>query len=207
MQVTIYDGTGQGKSAHVDANNQLHVFSVTATEIQDSTKKGKSFNINTGYITLTSSSDSAVLYFKNNESPINGEASIVIDSIVFAVKSSSGTVSEQPEFTVIRNPKTGTIVTNAVPVDMVENRNFGSSNNLDSSAIYKGVEGDTFTDGDDFAIFQVSEGSRAIGTIDIELTKGSSIGVKCNPYTSAGNTKIYVALICHKKDGNNNGNA
>jgi hypothetical protein len=98
---------------------------------------------------------------------------------------------------------------------MNENRNFGSSENLDSliwnfgssenldSIIYKGVEGDTFTNGTDIAQFYQSAGSRGFYTLDFDLPKGSSIGVKIDTQTTAGTTNIYAAVIGHRVDGNN----
>ena len=197
----IKDGTGTGKTTKVDNNNQIHTFSVTRTDIQDSVFKGNAYNINTGAIGLTSSTESAVLYFKNNEAPVNGETAISIDAVAVGIDS-SGTTNGDAIITLIRNPTAGTIVDSANNVDINQNRNFGSSKALDSLA-YKGAEGNTFTDGQDFALFYQS-GTRGYYTIDVDLEKGSSFGVKIDTQTTAGTTNVYVALICHRKDGSNN---
>jgi len=201
MAEQIQDGTGSGKRVKVDSNNQIHTTSITRSNTQDATIKGNSYNINTGDIGLTSTTESAVLYFKSDESPVNGETAFVVDAIAIGIDS-LGTTSGMAKITVVKNPTAGTIVTNAVAVDMNENRNFGSSENLDS-LIYKGVEGDTFTNGTDIAQFYQSAGSRGFYTLDFDLPKGSSIGVKIDTQTTAGTTNIYAALIGHRVDGNN----
>jgi hypothetical protein len=203
MKVEILNsGAGGDIGMHVDQNNQSHVFSVSQSEAQDANDKGNAYNINTGTIALTTSTESAVLYFKNDESPLNGESTIVVDAIAVGI-GDGGTKDEKSVITVLRNPTSGTIVSGASNVSMNANRNFGSTNTLSSTTLaYKGAEGNTFTDGTDFAKFYQT-GTRGYYTIDIELPKGSSLGVKMDTQTSAGATDIYVALICHRKDGKN----
>ena len=128
----LEDGKGTGYQQHVDKNYQSHVFAVTETESNSAVEHGLGYNINTGIIALTGSSDSAVSYFKNAENPINGESDIVIDSVIIGINTISATVTEHPIATIIRNPTAGTLVSNATAVDMKSNGNFGSSNNLDS---------------------------------------------------------------------------
>ena len=66
MSEQIIDGTGSGKKAMVDKDNRLHTHAVSETIVENSSKNGDSYNINTGTINLTSATKSAVLYFKNN---------------------------------------------------------------------------------------------------------------------------------------------
>ena len=44
----IDDGTGSGRQAGVNKNNEVQVFSVSETEAQAAGEKGLSYNINTG---------------------------------------------------------------------------------------------------------------------------------------------------------------
>jgi len=198
-------GAGSDIGMHVDQNNQGHVFATDRTVIQDAVSKGNAYNINTGWIGLTSSTASAVMFFKNDEAPVNGESTFVVDAIVVAIDGAGTTTSGDPaDITIVRNPTAGTIVTNAVAVDMKQNRNFGSSNTLSSTTLtYKGVEGDTFIDGDDIALFALNQGNRGYFDVNMELPKGSSIGVKIDTQTTAGTTSVYVAIIGHRKDGKN----
>jgi hypothetical protein len=198
MSETIKDGMGDGYQARVSANHQLRTVSVSLSEVADASAKGNSYNINTGIIPLTTSTESGVLYFKNEESPINGESDIVIDAIAVGIDN-LGTTSGASHITVIRNPSS---VSFSTAVDMNQNRNFGSSNTLDST-VYKGAEGATITGGDDIALFFQNAGTRGYYTVDLELSKGSSIAVKIDTQTTAGTTNIYAAFILHRKDGNN----
>ena len=197
----IENGLGNGNKVAVDSNNQMHVTAITESVIQDGVHKGNAYNINTGWIDLTTTTESAVLYFKNNESPTNGESSISLDAIAIGIDS-LGTQAGLCEITLLRNPTAGTIISSPTNVSMNANRDFGSSNELASLA-YKGAEGNTLTDGTDFAIFGQNAGTRGFYTIDAVLRKGSSIGIKIDTQTTSGTTRIYAALIMHRVDGNN----
>jgi hypothetical protein len=199
----IENGVGDGKKAKVDKNNQLHVFSLTRESAKEATIQGNSYNLNTGPIGLTSSSESAVFYFKNDEAPINGESAIFVEAIIIGIDS-LGTTSGMSHITVLRNPTAGTIVSGATDMDIVANRNFGSSNTLASTTLaYKGAEGNTFTDGTDLALFYQNPGTRGLYNLGIELQRGSSMGLKIDTQTTAGTTNLYVASIIYRVDGNN----
>ncbi len=199
MAEQLIDGTGSGNRVGVNRNNHLKTFSVSETENQQATRLGNSYNINTGTIGLTSTTASGVFYFKNNEDPVNGESSFIIDALAIGIDN-QGTQSGACIITVVRNP---TSVSFSTDVDMNQNRNFGSSKAL-SSLAYKGAEGATITGGDDLAIFYQNAGTRGFYNIDLELTKGSSIAVKIDTQTTAGTTNLYVAAIGHRSDGKNN---
>lgn len=200
MSVIIKDGTGEGKTAKVDANNHLHVFAVTESENQQSTKLGNSYNINTGTIGLTSSTASGVLYFKNDENPVNGESSFVVDAVAIGIDN-QGTQAGACIITVVRNP---TSVSFSTAVDMKQNRNFGSSNTLSSTTLaYKGAEGATITGGNDIALFYQNVGTRGYYSLDFEVPKGSSIAIKIDTQTTSGTTNMYAAIIGHRVEGNN----
>ena len=199
----IENGVGNANKGLVDGNNQLHGLSISVTDIQDAVIKGNAYNINTGLVGLTAATESAVLYFKNDESPVNGESGIVIDAIAIGIDD-EGTTTGMTAITIIRNPTTGTIIDGTSAVDMNQNRNFGSSNALASTSLaYKGAEGNTFTNGADIALFLQQPGTRAYYSIDMELERGSSIGIKMDTDTSGGTTNVYVALILHRVDGKN----
>lgn len=203
MDIEIKNGGGGGSDigAHVDQDNNLHTLAVTKSIARDSVRKGSAYNINTGIIGLTSATESAVLYFKNNEPPINGESGYIIEAIAIGIDD-EGTTAGMSEITIVKNPTGGTIISGATDVDMKSNRNFGSSNELDSGTlIYKGAEGNTLTGGTDFGKFFQQPGTRGFYEINIELPRGSSLGVNIDTDTSSGTSNIYVALIGHRIDG------
>jgi hypothetical protein len=199
----LENGVGNGNKLFVDANNQGHMFGITLDVILDALHKGNAYNINTGPIALTTNTESGVIYFKNDEAPVNGESTIVIDAIAIGIDD-SGTTSGMSSIKIIKNPTAGTVVSDATAVDMNENRNFGSAKSLNSTTlVYKGGEGKTLTDGTDFALFYQDPGTRGFYPVNIEIERGNSIGVKVDTNTTSGTTNIYVALILHKLDGKN----
>ena len=194
----IKDGSGKGNTAKVDSSLRMHTLSISKPNSERATAVGDSYNINTGVIGLTSTTASGVLYLKNNET-----RDLIIEALAVGVDS-AGTTTSMTEVTVIRNPTAGTLISGATAVDMNANRNFGSSNALASTSLaYKGAEGDTFTNGTDIALFLQQPGTRGYYAIDMELEKGSSIGIKMDTDTSGGTTNVYVALILHRIDGKN----
>ena len=184
----IEDGVGQGYKAKVDNLNRLHTHGTTRSEEEFGAIKGQTYNVNTSTISLTSANESAVFYCKNT-----GDEDIFISTIGYLLgNSTSGT--GDVHLTVLRNPTAGTIVTNAVAAPVEINKNFGSSKSL-AADTYKGVEGDTFTDGDVAYRSLLAGAARTyvINTGNIVLTRGTSIGIKITPQTS--NTAMDVQLF------------
>jgi hypothetical protein len=136
------------------------------------------------------------MYVKNNDSE---GRTLKVDAIAVGI-GSAATLSDLPVITIVRNPTAGTVISDAAAVDMNQNRNFGSSETLTVDA-YKGAEGKTLTGGDDIIIFYQAEGGRLFASIDLDVPKGSSIGVQITPTgLSAGTMNIYCALVCHLKE-------
>lgn len=182
----IQDGAGKGYSAKVDSSQRLHVDSVTFGRSEIEVELGNGYNINTGVLNLTTAGKSAVLYFKNNEVD-----PIVITNLFYLIGNSTGG-SGDVLITVLRNPTTGTIVSDATNAEMAGvNRNFGSSQTL-SANIYKGGEGKTFTNGDKIieTILNQSPRREILSVGDIVLPQGTSIGFDITPAT--GNTSLDV---------------
>ena len=187
----IKDGTGNGYAAEVSSDNKLRVRAIIESSIDHASERGEAFNINTGEIVITA--DSAILFFKNLE-----DAPMFIDAV--AVGITNGNESDIQKITVLRNPTTGTIISNAVAADIVVNRNFGSSKLPDNSLTYKGVSGDTFTNGDNAALFFQQDNNRLYADVSFYLPKNSSIGIKIDVNLSVGAIGVYGALVCHQKE-------
>jgi hypothetical protein len=183
MTTIISDGTGKGYRARVDVNNRIHALSVSSDVQGQSALEGNTYNVNSGTINLTSSSESAVLYFENT-----GEVDLHISSVGYLLGNSTGG-SGDLEVRVLRNPTGGTIVSNAVDVDVNVNRNFGSSNELAALA-YKGTEGDTITGGTEayYTLLPKDATTYLISTGTLVLPRGKSIGIAITP--QAGNTSM-----------------
>lgn len=185
---TIQNGNG-GDVAAVDKSKRLHTHTISITEAVEAVENGDAYNINTGNIGLTSQSESAIFYLKNNEI-----RDLEIDSLAIGIDN-NGTRVNDALITIVRNP---TSVSFATPVDMNENRNFGSSNTLDINT-FKGAEAATIAGGSDLAQFYADGPRLFIENINFTLTKGSSLAIKIDTDTTAGTTNVYAAAICHLK--------
>ena len=188
MAEQLLDGTGTGKRAKVDVSNRLHTHSVTETIIQNAARTGDSYNINSGPITLTTASQSALLYFKNT-----GDSDIHIAAVGYLIGNSTGGAGDF-HATVVKNPTTGTVISDAVAVAINENKNVGSSKILDIET-YKGAEGKTFTNGEDFYFSLLGGAARTyvISTGTIVVPNGGSIGVNVTP--QIGNTSMEIQIF------------
>jgi len=197
MAEQIMDGTGSGQKSRVDRNNQLHVFAVTESEQKQASLKGNEYNINTGEIALTGTNESAVAYFKNDE-----ESDYVITGFAVGIGTRSASITDLAAVRIYKNPTGGDIISDATPVDMKSNTNFGSNKNLKSTTLaYKGKDGGTTTGGDLHAILYSGDG-RLSAPLSIELPRGSSLSVTIDLNTSGG-ANVYCAIIGYVRDQDN----
>jgi hypothetical protein len=86
---------------------------------------------------------------------------------------------------------------------MKSNSNFGSSNSLSSTTLaYKATaSAQTLTGGTDHGVLYMGDG-RLFASLDIDIPRGSSIGLTIDLNTSGG-ANVYAALIGYKQDSNN----
>jgi hypothetical protein len=201
MAQGIKDGS-TGNISHVDNNLQLHTYAISEDEQRQAAENGWEYNINTGLIAYTGTSESSLLYFKNDEDPVNGESTIIFTGIAFFLGVRSATVTDYALLTVIRNPTGGDIISDATAVAAQSNNNFGSNNTLSTTTLaYKGKDGGTITGGTDHAYLGMAEG-RSFAALNMVLPKGSSLGMKVDLNTSGG-ANVYVAIIGFRKNGQN----
>jgi len=187
----IEDGKGSGKEAQVDSQNRLRTHSVTESESLHASEEGTSYNLNTGLISI--SGDATLMYYKNT-----GTKDFVVEAI--ATASFDGiTYSDKPYITLIRNPTGGDLITDATPLGLNQNRNFGSTETI-SGLTYKGKVGGTVTGGDDIALLQTSASGRSFFTINFVLPKGSSMAIKLTANVSSGSADFYCAIVGFEKD-------
>lgn len=198
MGEVILDGSGKGYEAKVDKSLRLHTHSVSETVGESASEAGDSYNINTGSINLTTTNESAILYFKNN-----GDFNLRITTIGFLIGNSTGG-SGDFNLRVDKGSFGGTIITNAVDVAINQNKNVSSSNILTAEA-FLGVEGDTGIGGTMLYNSLLAGSGRiySIATGDVTLPKGGSITVFATP--QAGNTstniQVFLAVTDYKLNG------
>jgi hypothetical protein len=193
-------GSGVKVGMHVDKNEQAHVFAITEDEQKQAAEKGNEYNINTGGIAFSTNSTArtTLLYFKNDE-----DRDYIITGVAVGLGTRSVTITDAANVFVVRNPLTGTTITNANAVDMKSNTNFGSTNTLKSTTlVYKGADGEGVTSGGtDHALLYMTDG-RLKADLNIELPKGSSVAIEFDGNTS-GTFNVYAAIIGYVKDVNN----
>ena len=176
----ITDGTGTGFEARVDSENRLLTESVTETEQLEAAVKGNAFQVGSGVVTLTSASESAVLYFKNNEEK---------DLIVTAINITSTTQTGSTAGVFLAKIYTGATGLSASTSQTALNNNFGSNKSLDVD-IEAGQEASTVTSGTAAAAFYIQEAEFFNTEVAWVFPKGSTIAFSVTP--GAGNTSMTV---------------
>ena len=189
MAESIIDGAGTGYVARVDEENRLRTLSTSETISESAARDGDSYNVNTGTINLTSANESGLLYIKNN-----GDKDVIILQVGYLVGNSTGGTGDL-NAKVIFNPTGGTVISGAADVDVLINKNAGSSKTI-SVECYKGAEGNTITGGSDAYLSLLPGAGRSyvINTGSIHLPKGASLGIAVTPQASNTSTDIQIFL-------------
>lgn len=182
----IQGANNPGNFAHVDNDGRLSAKAVASTLQAHESISGKSFNINTGQITLTDANETPILFVKNDAI----EQEILIPRFFVTLLSSTGG-SGPVSIKFSKNATGGTLVDSGTDVPL-SNFNFGSGQTISATA-KKGTTGDTVT-GDDSTNFELlfpSDNQRSLTEFEaIVLPRGSSIVVSITP--PAGNTSMIV---------------
>lgn len=183
----IKDGTGTGYQVGVDESNRLQVKATTLDEERFSAGSGDSFAFSSNLVSFTAATDSAILWIKNEDS-----RPLVIDRARVMLGTVTGGTGDWT-LRFIRNGTTGTVITNAVAAG-VTNTNHGSSKEPIGD-FYRGVQGDTLTDGTGapFPIKSAGDGQLVFDLVRV-LTTGASLGVRLQPPTSTTAATANVVL-------------
>lgn len=180
----ITDGTGSSVGVEVDDTNKLMARAIARTEVTEASSNGDSYIVTSGFVTLTNTSKSAILYYKNEE-----DRDVIITRFIGNARSSTGASVSHVLADIVSNPSGmvgGTTVT--APAN---NLNLGSSRTLLRSAEV-GLQGATLTGGAPFSGFVLPLQNFSVESSSIIMPKGSSIGVTVTP--PAGNTSFSFAI-------------
>ena len=203
MATTIEDGSGQGFGVKVDQDNRMFVRGVTESEFEHAVRNGRSFNVNTEFISITtgSTTEHAILYLKNNE-----DTDIVLAAWFIGTAAASGTTFDVgPVLKVYYNPTGGSLISDASSVTPV-NRQGGSSETFDIT-VYKATGPEKTITGyiTTPVLFQTQpKEGRAFGTVYLSLKKGASLGVVYIP-NGAEPVQIYTGFQGYKPESFNTG--
>ena len=184
MGFQILDGTGRNIKAKVSVNNRLYTQSVNRSEREEEALIGEAYIIGTGFVNLTTSGTSAVLYFKNNE-----DMDLVITRFLVGVKKSAGGTENFVTGIIYKNP-TSMVSGTGNPL-AINNVNFGSSNTVDADSEI-GQQGALLAGGSAYLATVAPTENLTAEDASTILPKGSSIGVFITP--PPGNTSIDVSV-------------
>ena len=184
MGFQIQDGTGSSKKAKVSNSNRLFVESVTRSEREEEALLGEAYIVGSGFVELTTTGTSAVLYFKNNE-----DEDLVVTRFLIGVKKSVGGTENFITGIIYKNPTS--MVSGTTNSLILNNVNFGSSNtlNIDSEI---GQTGASLAGGSAYLATVAPTENLTAEDASTIIPKGSSIGVFITP--PPGNTSIEVSI-------------
>lgn len=178
----ILDGTGSGKRAKVDNTNRLHTESVTQTSQLEAARAGDSYQVGTGIINLTTSGESAILYFKNNE-----DRDVEISAVNITSTAMTGSSSNVMLAKLYTDP---TGITSGTSISGLNN-NFGSNKTL-TADITAGAEGLSFSGGSVDGAFYIPVDTFFTASTAWIVPKGVTLGVSLTP--ASGNTSVNVSI-------------
>jgi len=184
MGFQIQDGTGSSKKVKVGNSNRLFTQSTTRTEREQEAILGEAYIVGTGFVNLTGTSTTGVLYFKNNE-----DVDLVITRFLIGVKKSSGGTENFVTGIIYKNP-TSMVLGTGNPL-IINNVNFGSSNTINADSEI-GQNGALLAGGSAYLATVAPTENLTAEDASTVLPKGSSIGVFITP--PPGNTSIDVSI-------------
>lgn len=196
MSTTIQDGTGTKLKVKVNSENRLLSQTINESEFDHAVGKGEAYNINTEFLTITGSSEVPLLYIKSNE-----DRDLVLNAWFIGTDANSGTATRLSLLKIYKNPTSGTIISSGTDITPV-NRNFGSNNSLECIA-KKGGDGFTVSGYESTPVLYQTQGTqqRNFGTVQLVLTKGSSVVVTYQHYGLTSND-IYTGFQVYLSDTN-----
>lgn len=190
MGFQILDGTGKNIKAKVSDGNRLYTQSVNRSEREEESLVGEAYIIGTGFVNLTTSGTSAVLYFKNNE-----DLDLVITRFLVGVKKSAGGTENFVTGIIYKNP-TSMVSGTGNPL-AINNVNFGSSNTVDADSEI-GQQGALLAGGSAYLATVAPTESLTSEDASTVLPKGSSIGVFITPPPGNTSVDVSVGINLHK---------
>ena len=193
MGFQIQDGTGSSKKVKVSDSNRLFVESVTRSEREEEALLGEAYIVGSGFVELTTTGTSAVLYFKNNE-----DEDLVITRFLIGVKKSSGGTENFVTGIIYKNPTS--MVSGTTNSLILNNVNFGSSNtlNIDSEI---GQTGALLAGGSAYLATVAPTENLTAEDASTIIPKGSSIGVFITPPPGNTSIEVSIGINLHKLTG------
>lgn len=185
----IEDGTGSGKLAAVTDDNRMLVVSQSFDSVGHATFQSLGFTYSTPIITLTTASESGIIYIKNT----NIIQNLFVSNFLISLGKSTGGTPGDTTIRVYQNPTGGTLISGTALTAM--SRNFGSTVPAQSTST-SGAEGNTITGGTVFAINTAPDLSFQQIATSLVVPNGNAIAMSIQPPASNTSQKVIIAIVC-----------
>lgn len=184
----ISDGTGTGKKAKVNANNQLETNTISTDIQQQASLDRVLYRISSPVVNLTGTSNSSILYVKNDDTNNN----LIVPALIVAIGGSTGAAAGSLITGIGRaNITGGTIVSTATPASLIP-LNL-SVTSLPLITAYAGFDGATSTFPVDIPSYQgYHQNVNDTLPFFITVTPGDNFVISFTPPT--GNTSLDVQV-------------
>lgn len=182
LKMKIQDGTGTGNKLKVDNKNRAHTRAVT-TDIQlDAARIGDSYQIGSGVLTLTNTTETPLIYFKNNEDE---------DVILTGINITSNKMTNSSCCVFLAKIYLESTGIACGTTQEALNNNFGSSQTL-CADVTAGGTGSTLTGGTASGAFYIPVNTFFNTDISWVIPKGTTIAITATP--ASGNTSFPITV-------------
>lgn len=188
----IIDGTGSGTFAKVDSTNRLETHSVTLTERTEAVNLGVSYEIGVPPTALTVSSETALIYIKNNE-----RQPLVLSRFEFSGAESTGGTSDVCLLKLYQAPTGITPSTAGGAVNAL----FGSARPLDCDIETGNGSTSAVTGGTLFGAAYVTFLGQSVFSGPWVIPQGQSIALTVTPPASNTSLPFGVRILTHLQRG------
>lgn len=188
--MVINDGTGTGKKLKINQLNRAETQSVARTAEEDSALFGDAYLCGSGPVSLTSDSESAIFYLKNNE-----DKDLIIKNFTLTSTAITGASTGVFLLKLYKNPDGITSGTDNPPA----NTNFGSSKELEADVEF-GAEGSTVTGGVLSGSTFMPQQAFTKAPLSWIVPKGSSFAISIQPATGNTSCSVNVFLDAYLKE-------
>ena len=180
----LKDGTGKGYLAKVDSVNRLRTFAVTEPLFDVQAFNGEAWNVNTELQTISSASETPILYFKNNEAE-----PVAVVGWFIGVDAAGATFPGSRQG-IMRVYAGVTGVTGGTDLSVL-NRNVGSNRVFDITATLS----PTWTPTGTPLLYQTQGTGRTFGTVYLVVPRGGTLMVTYEwPTYTSGSPLIYTGF-------------
>ena len=187
----IEDGTGKGFLAKVDSTNKLEVRAVSLPSRSSAVQLEEGFEIGTLPVTFTGTSETALLFVKNNGS------TLILEVFEFSGAESTGGTSDVCLLKLYQLP---TGITNGTPGGAVNSR-FGSSKSLKVDVEIGDGSTSAVSGGSLFGGSYVKYVGQAVFDGPWVLPQGQSVALTVTPPASNTSMPLGVRIRCHIQQG------